>query len=153
MRYLFKALLLALLFPAAAYADGVTVDHAWSRPALAGRVGVAYFTITDTGAPDRLTGVASPVARQVELHETITDNGIKKMRPVDAVAVGPDKPVLFAPGGYHVMLVGLNQALKAGETFPLTLTFEHAGTVAVTVQVEGSRAAAGGMGNMPGMAH
>jgi len=153
MRNLFTALLLALLFPAAAYADGVTVDHAWSRPALAGRVGVAYFAITDSGAPDRLIGVASPVAKQAELHATTTENGIKKMRPVDAIAVAPDKPVLFAPGGYHVMLIGLNQSLKIGETFPLTLIFDHAGAVTVTVHVEGSRAAAGAAGSMPGMAH
>jgi len=75
---------------------------------------------------DRLTGASTPVAKHVELHETINDNGVMKMRPVDALAVRPDKPVLFAPGGCPVMLVGLNQPLKVGETFPLTLTFDPA---------------------------
>ena len=154
---------LALLLPAVARADGVAVEHAWSRPALAGRVGVVYFTLTDTGAPDQLTGASSPVAKQAELHETIDTNGIMKMRPVQELTVAPDKPLLFAPGGYHVMLMGLTQTLKLGQTFPLTLTFAHAGPVTVDVHVEsgphGSSATGPGMGampgmvNMPGMAH
>jgi periplasmic copper chaperone A len=152
MRTILKALpLVALLAPASAYADGITVEHAWSRPALAGRVGVAYFTVTDSGAPDRLTGVTSPLAKQAELHETVTEGNIKKMRPVVGIAVAADKPLLFAPGGYHVMLTGLTQTLKLGETFPLTLTFEHAGAITVTVQVEAG--AHGSEGPMPGMAH
>ena len=142
--------------PPAANAEGVSVEHAWSRPALAGRVGVAYLAITDTGTPDRLTGVSSPIAKRVELHETVDENGVKKMRPVSSIAIGPEKPVLFAPGGYHVMLTGLTQALKPGQTFPLTLTFEHAGAVTVDVNVEAAPHGSSGMpgmGNMPGMTH
>ena len=63
------------------------------------------------------------------------ENGIARMRPVDAVAVAPDAPAVFQPGGYHVMIMGLKGPLKEGETFPLTLTFEKAGDVTVDVMV------------------
>jgi periplasmic copper chaperone A len=76
-----------------------------------------------------------------------------KMRPVDSVALDPGKPVTFKPGGYHVMLTGLKSPLKAGDSLPLTFTFEHAQPITVSVQVEAAGAA--GMGHdhasMPGM--
>ncbi|MBV9776564.1 MAG: copper chaperone PCu(A)C, partial [Acetobacteraceae bacterium] len=61
-RLVFVAATLLAASPALAQKNGLEVAHAWSRPAAAGRVGVAYLTITDTGAPDRLTGASSPVA-------------------------------------------------------------------------------------------
>jgi periplasmic copper chaperone A len=155
MRPLAAALLVSLL-ASHAHAQSITVDHAWSRPASAGRVGVAYFTINDADGPDRLTGASSPVADQAQLHETISENGISKMRPMDGVPVEAGKPVLFAPGGYHVMLMGLHQALKPGQSFPLTLTFEHAGPIEVSVAVQAGAhgnptGTVPGMGAMPGM--
>ena len=113
-----------LLFPVAAFAQQPTiqVDHVWSRAAGAGGTGVVYLTVTDSGAADRLTGAASPVATAVELHETINDNGVMKMRPVTSLPVEAGKAFTLAPGGYHIMLKGLKHALTAGESFPVTLT-------------------------------
>ena len=145
---------------AAADASGVTVDHVWARPSAgAATNGAAYLTVTDKGAPDRLTGVASPVAAMVGLHETIDDNGVMKMRPVAGIALEPGKPVTFKPGGYNIMLMGLKTPLKAGDSFPLTLTFEHAAPMTVTAKVEAAAPSGGmdpghgGMGSMGGMAH
>jgi hypothetical protein len=128
--------LLGMALPASAQQNGIAVTDAWSRVAMAGRTGVVYLTITDTGAPDRLTGVSSPVATTVTLHETIDDHGVMKMRPVAALPVRPGNPVKLAPGGYHIMLEGLKQPLQPGETFPVTLTFAHAGTVTATAVVQ-----------------
>lgn len=142
---------------ATADASNITLEHAWARPtAGAATTGAAYFTVTDKGAPDHLVGASTPIAATAELHETINDNGIMKMRSVPSIALLPGKPVTFEPGGYHVMLMGLKGALKAGTSFPLTLTFEHAQPITVTVKVESTGGAAmdhgqGGMGNMPGM--
>ena len=47
-----------------------------------------------------------------------------------------NEPVTLKPGGMHIMLQGLNEPLQAGKSFPLTLTFEKAGTREVTVAVE-----------------
>jgi len=121
---------------ALAQQNGIQVDHAWSRAAIAGHTGVVYLTITDTGAADRLTAIATPVATEAALHESFSDNGISKMRPVAALAVQPGKPVMLAPGGYHIMLMGLKQPLKQGDSFPVTLTFEKAGPVTATVTVQ-----------------
>jgi len=141
---------------AAADESDISLEHVWAR-ASAGNAttGAAYLTVTDNGRPDRLVGVSTPVAAMAELHETINDNGVMKMRPVAGVALEPGKPVTFMPGGYHVMLMGLKNPLKAGDSFPLTLNFEHAQPITVTAHVEAVGGAGmgsmGGMQGMPGM--
>lgn len=136
-----------IIVPPAASAQSATpavqVEQPWAR-ASAGpaRNGVAYLTLTNDGsAADRLVAGASPVAEHVEFHTHINDAGILRMRQVDAIDLAPGEPVVFKPGGLHVMLVGLHEPLKAGEHFPLTLSFEHGGdvTVEVTVETAGAR--------------
>jgi copper(I)-binding protein len=131
------------LVSAVALADpaGIRIDHVWSRAMPAGATGVVYLTVTNQGAPDALTGVATPVAASAGLHETIDDHGVMKMRPVASLAVTSDKPVMLTPGGYHIMLTGLKQALVAGTSFPLTLTFAKAGRITVTARVQAMGAA------------
>jgi len=137
------------LLPAIALADStdIQVQHAWSRAMPAGATGVVYLTVTDGGAPDTLTGVASQVAASAEVHETIDDNGVMKMRPAANLPVAPGKPLTLAPGGYHIMLLGLKHALVAGTSFPVTLTFAKAGAVTTSATVQAAGAA------MPGMDH
>jgi copper(I)-binding protein len=161
------ALLATVLIVSPALADpgAIEVDHAWSRAAMAGRTGVAYLTIRDKGAPDRLVSVTSPVAERAELHESYSESGVMKMRPVAGLAVAPGNPVTLKPGGYHIMLVSLKRALIEGEKVPLTLTFEKAGPVSVTAVVQKAGAGAmtdqhghmdmpmGGNGNMDHMHH
>ena len=142
MRHLILAAILAgVPFHGFAQQNGIRVDDAWSRAAPAGRIGVVYLTITDTGAPDRLTGVASPVAESAGLHESFDDHGMAKMRDVAALPVAPGRAVTLAPGGYHIMLTGLKQPLKQGDDFPITLVFEKAGPVNATVKVRNAGAA------------
>jgi copper(I)-binding protein len=144
-----------LIAPLAAFADeaGIHIDHVWSRAAISGHEGVVYLTITDTGTQDTLTGITTPVATKADLHETINDHGVMKMRPVAALTVEPGKPVTLAPGGYHIMLTGLKQALKQGDSFPVTLSFAKAGQVTATATVEKAGATMPSMdhGNMSGM--
>jgi copper(I)-binding protein len=138
-----------LIAPLAAFGDeaGIHVDHAWSRAAMAGHEGVIYLTISDTSTQDTLIGITTPVATKADLHETINDHGVMKMRPVASLTVEPGKPVTLAPGGYHIMLTGLTQALKQGDSFPVTLSFAKAGPVTATATVEKAGA------TMPGMDH
>lgn len=113
------------------------VDHPWARASAGNaRNGAVFLTLTGKGAPDRLTGVSSPAAESADLHESIDDKGVMKMRPAAGLDLPPGKPVTLAPGGYHVMLMGLKAPLKTGDTFPLTLRFEHAPAMTVTVTVE-----------------
>ena len=154
MRPLLAAVLLSL--PLAAFADeaGIRVDHVWSRAAMAGHEGVVYLTITDTGASDTLTGVTTPVAAEAALHQSIDDHGVAKMRSVASLPIESGKPVTLAPGGYHIMLMGLKQTLKQGDNFPVTLQFAKAGRVTATATVEKAGTTMpgidhGNMGNMP----
>ncbi|UUZ55123.1 copper chaperone PCu(A)C [Massilia sp. H-1] len=85
----------------------------------------------------RLVGVSSPVAAQVELHQMDMKGGMMKMQQVDGIDLPPGKGVNLASGSYHIMLVGLKQQLKAGDTIMLTLQVEHPGKKreAITVKV------------------
>lgn len=151
MRYLMIAGLLTLA-AAPASAAQIDVSHPWARATPGGTTtGAVYVTLTDPGAPDALTGVSTPAAGMAEVHETINDNGTMKMRPVGSVPLATGKPVTMAPGGYHIMLMDLKAPLKAGDSFPLTLRFAHAGPETVTVKVEPIGASSGGMGGMNGM--
>lgn len=129
------ALVLAPGF-ALAQGDRIEIENAWSRTAMQGRTGVVYLTIVDRGAADRLTGVSSPVADKAELHQSFSEGGVSKMRPVEALTLEQGKPVVLAPNGSHIMLVGLKRPLNQGDAFPVTLTFAHAGQVTVQVAVQ-----------------
>jgi len=122
----------------------LSVINPWSRATLGtGRPGVAYFTIRNDGAAaDELIGATTPIARKVMIHRTTMEDGVMKMAPVGAVTIPSHGTVVFKPGSYHVMLMGLTRPLAKGDTFPLTLSFRTAGTVDVTVVV----GAAGAMG-------
>lgn len=131
---------------AASEAAGISLEHARAR-ASAGNAttGAVYLTLTDHGQPDQLVGASTPIAATAELHETINDNGVMKMRPLARVVLDPGKPVIFKPGGYHVILTGVKAPLKAGDSFPLTLPFAHAQPIIVAVKVEAAGVA--GMGH------
>ncbi|RME40924.1 MAG: copper chaperone PCu(A)C [Caldilineae bacterium] len=130
------ALLLVVL--AACGSRGLTVSEAWARSSPANaKMGVLYFTIRNAGGQDdALTGIETTVAQKVELHRSVHEGDAMKMEPVPGgrVTVPAGETVRFEPGGLHGMLVGLQTPLRAGDTFDITLHFEHAG--AMTVQVE-----------------
>jgi periplasmic copper chaperone A len=117
---------------------GPRIDRAWARATPgAAATGAVYFRI-ESPTSDRLIGLKTPVAAKAELHTHIEQNGIMQMREVEGgLAVPAGQEVELKPGGpLHVMLIELNQKLKAGDSFPLTLTFEKAGSRDVTVKVE-----------------
>lgn len=127
--------------------SAITVTGAWARPTIAKmRISAAYFQAAITQGEDKLIAAKTPNTEKAELHQHIMENGVAKMRPVDSVAIAPGQPVVFQPGGYHIMLMGLKGPLNEGDSFPLTLTFEKAGDVTVNVMV--MKKAAMGQGNM-----
>ena len=98
--------------------------------------GAGYLTITNTGdTDDRLIRVDAGFPR-VMIHETRTENGVATMVHLDGVDLPAGDTVAFAPGGKHIMFMGLaGDPLETGETFAATLTFEKAGTVEITFNV------------------
>jgi hypothetical protein len=124
----------------------IAVTNAWARAMPAGaKTGAAYVTVANKGSTDdKLLSVSTPVATTAQLHTTIDDNGVMKMRPVSAIDVKPGATVTLKPGGMHLMLMGVKQPLTEGHSFPLTLTFAKAGKIETTVEVK----KAGAMGSM-----
>lgn len=114
------------------------IAHPYARPTPPGaRTGGAYFTIVNGGdAADRLVRVESPASQNAEVHSMTMDGNIMRMRAVPALDIPAGAKVTLSPGGYHVMLVGLTRMLAPGDKVPLTLTFEKAGSVEVTADVE-----------------
>jgi periplasmic copper chaperone A len=114
---------------------GISVAAAWARSADEGN-GAVYMLIRNIGnEPDRLVGVVGDVAGALELHTSENSNGVVAMRPVDGIDLPAGGQLELRPGGYHVMLVGLSQALAPGDRFPLLLQFERAGEVEVVAEV------------------
>ena len=115
----------------------VRITEVWANatPPTA-QTGAAYFVAEQPGGnPARLIGAASPMAKRVELHTHSMKDGVMMMRKLDSVEVTPGEPLVFKPGGHHVMLMGLESPLEDGDEFPLTLIFEGGGEVQVTVHV------------------
>ena len=117
--------------------SGYQVSGAWARPGAAGENSAAYFTINNpTPNPDHLIGASSSIAGEAQLHLSEVDaNGVARMHHQEAVEIPAGWQVTFAPGGLHVMLIGLHQDLEPGDVFTLTLEFENAGSVDVRVEV------------------
>lgn len=116
----------------------IEISAAFARATLPNApVGGAYMTITNTGGTaDRLVSVASDVAEAVELHEMALVNDVMNMQPVEGgIALAPGESVTLAPGGLHVMFMGLGQPFVEGECVTITLTFETAGTTDICVPV------------------
>lgn len=130
------------------------IGHPWARATPKGAsVGAGYLTITNTGSvADRLLGGSTDAASRFEVHEMTTDGGVMKMRPLpNGLTIKPGQTITLAPGGYHVMLVGLKQPLVKGEHLDATLRFEKAGAVKIYFLIEGIGAMHGGSNVMPGM--
>jgi periplasmic copper chaperone A len=98
--------------------------------------GAVYFSVTNTGPKaDLLTSISSPIAHEVEIHESRRVQGVVQMRPVASVTCPPGVTVKSEPGGLHIMLLGLSSPLVAGAEFPLSLHFRDAGVLTVQVRV------------------
>lgn len=122
----------------------LTVVHAWSRAtAPSQKTGGVFLRIENAGGePDRLIGVETEIADTASLHAMIRDGDVMKMRPLESgVEVPANGHVVLAPGGRHVMLIGLREQLIKASTVPLTLIFERAGRLEIEAVVEaaGSR--------------
>jgi periplasmic copper chaperone A len=125
-------------------AGGITINHPHARATAAGQpTGGGFMKLVNGGAADRLLSASAEVSNAVELHEMKMEGDVMRMRQVDGIALPAGQAVELAPGGYHVMFLGLKAPMKAGETFPMKLKFEKAGEVTVQVTVEAAGPARG----------
>jgi copper(I)-binding protein len=121
----------------------VTVSAAWARATPPGMaVAAVYLTVTGGSQADRLVGAETPRAGMAQIHVVTQSEGMARMRETEGVEVPAHESVSLAPQGTHIMLMDLPRPLVAGERFPLTLQFERAGKLDVSVEVRAPGAAA-----------
>lgn len=146
-RFFVLLLSTAFLLGACGAKEGIEIRDAWARTSMQGMNSAVYFVIQNHNAEaDELTGAASDVADAVEVHESKMEGDMMKMNRVESIALEPSAKVEFQPGGYHVMLIGLKQDLKAGDEITVTLQFRDSPDITIKATVKD----AGGMQDMEG---
>lgn len=133
-------LLLAVSAGAHDYTHGdLTLYHPWTRATAPGApVGGGFVIVRNDGdKADALLGGEADFATRVEIHQSVTDDGLMKMRKLESgLEIPAGETVTLQPGGYHIMIVGLSQRLVEGEQVPVTLNFREAGPVTVEFKVQ-----------------
>lgn len=152
MKHLMVAVAIGLGLALSAHAQTsgsrtIVVEHAWARATPNGAV---YMMLLNKGpTDDRLLGASTPMAEKVQFHSETDENGMMKMQQLSSIPVRPGMAIALKPGATHAMMMGLRQALKEGQRFPLTLEFEKAGEISITVPIGGIGAMGpSGMGDM-----
>jgi periplasmic copper chaperone A len=130
-----RAISFILLFSSGLACAQVTIADPWVRGTVGGMRATGAFMQISSKTDVKLVAAASPVARTVEVHEMAVVDNVMRMRAVASIPVTPGKPVMLEPGGYHVMLIGLEKPLAPGASVPITLTFEDRGGKRQQVQV------------------
>ena len=134
----------------AKHAEGtIHIAHPFARASATpvARAGATYLTITNKGdAPDRLISIETEAAGRVQLHTHEEVDGVMRMIPAENLVIQPGETRTLRPGSDHLMMFNLASPLKEGTDFTVTLNFEHAGKVEVTVPVLGvaAKSASGG---------
>ena len=150
LRLLRTALAAAILVVTPAFAHNgvvhlgpINISLPFTRATLPNApVAGGFLTIENTGTEaDRLVSATSDIAGETQIHEMAMQGDVMKMRQLaDGLEIPAGETVVLAPGGFHIMFMGLKQALVEGETITVTLTFEKAGTVDVVLPIEAAAA-------------
>ena len=118
--------------------SSLVATEAYARAVPPGQTNSAVFMQlqnTDRQA-HALVKAASPVAKVVELHNHLNENGVMKMRQVEQIELPAGKTVALKPGSFHIMLIGLNKPLKVGEIVELSLSFEDGTSLQLSAPVQ-----------------
>ena len=120
----------------------ILVEEGWARamPLLqeggAGTNSAVYLILRNDGdEPDRLTGAETAAAEAVEIHESMIEDDVMRMRRVDGVEIPSHGTAELKPGGMHLMLLGLTRSLVEGEEILLTLHFQRSEDQVLTIPI------------------
>lgn len=116
----------------------IVVEGAWARTSpMEATMGAAYMKITSPIDDELVSASVDPsVAMEAQIHETVeNDAGEMSMQEVESIPLVAGEAFELAPGGYHVMLMGLSAPLEVGSTLDIALTMKSGATVTVTAEV------------------
>ena len=147
MRFAPLAALTALVAPLAlvscAEPQPLYVDQAWIRPNPNGQGPAAGYLVIHGGeAAVRLLRVTSDAAMRIEMHQSVTQDGMTTMEKIDSLDVPAKEKVTFEPGGKHLMIFNINPAAIQAGKLTMTLLFSNDDRLIVDAQIRG----AGGVG-------
>jgi hypothetical protein len=134
----FGCLILALaLVPAASEVAGVSARHAWVREAPPGITMMAgYMELrNNTSRPEVLVAASSSGFETVMIHRAIVKDGMAGMVHASQIELAPNASLIFAPGGYHLMLMNPKRTLRAGDPIVINLKFRGGLVLAVDFEV------------------
>jgi copper(I)-binding protein len=120
------------------HAGNIHVEKAQARASVGNQAnGAVFLVIENVGkTDDALLSALAHVSSKIEIHSMTMDGDVMKMRTVERLDLKASEKIEMKPGhGYHLMLMGLKKPLKAGDTFPMQLTFRKAGKVQIRVTV------------------
>ena len=143
MKLTIAAVTAAFLVGLPAQAQTIEIKDAYARAGSPmAKAGAAFMEIHNSGSvEDRLIGASTPSAKRVEIHTHIMVDGVARMREIEGgLVIGADDTAILERGGDHVMMMGLTHAFEQGIEVILTLEFERAGEVTITVPVDLERA-------------
>lgn len=133
----------ASVYAADAKVGNLSIDDVWARTGQPGQVSAAYLEVKNKGAADKIVSANCDCAKATELHNVKMIDGAMKMYQVQAMDIPADGELKLKPGSYHIMLIGLNRPLVAGEALPIKVKFEKAGEVILQAKVKDKGAPAG----------
>ena len=128
---------LAIPFGLAASASGFSVENAYMRAMPPGRTATAAY-LSVTNKHDKacsIIGGSTAIAAKLEIHQQLMSDGMMKMRPVTTLTVAAGETLLLQPGGFHLMLLGIDAELVPGETHGVSLQTEDCGAIEITAEV------------------
>ena len=134
-KFVAGSLLFGFAGASVAFAE-VVVSDAWVRGMVKGQTETGAFMTLKSTEATQLIQASSPIVKMVQIHEMSMDKDMMTMRPVKALDIPANKPVVLKPGAYHVMLIGLDKPLLKGELVPLKLTFVSKAGIKSTVDVQ-----------------
>jgi len=128
-------LTLSLVACSPTLAPELTFSQGWVRVPPGGRdITAGYVLITNQGGKDTLVSASSPSAEYIEMHENIEEDGMMEMRQVKQVRIPAKAQIAFEPGGYHLMMFGVENLIE-GQEIDLILQFQKSGTRTVHAKV------------------
>ncbi len=118
-------------------AEGLVATDAYLRQPAPGQSVLAAFVTfkNSSNYAYTLEQISSPRAESIKVHRTLYEDGVMSMRPVAQLVVPPQSELVFKPGGYHLMLSGLEGTFNPGDEIPLSFSFEGGTTLEVTAEV------------------
>lgn len=118
----------------------ITVESAWARASAPGAPSAGFMVLHNhSNKEDVLLGVSGDFANKLEVHRSFKEDGVMRMvHQTEGVVIPANGMVTFAPGGYHLMFMGLKKNFVLGEVYSVILSFERAGEIEVQLEVKHS---------------